>query len=99
MRKASLLFDVKHRLDDGAVLSIRIWSVPAPVPPSSHRLKYSLSYGYPGQRLIGYDNERGKGDHKHVRGIEHPYVFVSLDALIDDFMADVAAMREGSDGR
>jgi predicted transcriptional regulator len=24
-----------------------------------------LFYGFPGNRLAGYDNERGKGDHRH----------------------------------
>jgi hypothetical protein len=37
-----------------------------PAPPGSHSFKYRLFYGVPGQRLIGYDNERGKGDHRHV---------------------------------
>jgi hypothetical protein len=41
----------------------------------------------------GYDNERGKGDHKHLKGEELPYVFVSLDRLLDDFAADVETVR------
>jgi hypothetical protein len=48
-----------------------------------------LSYGRPGQRLVGYDDERGKRDHKHLRGTEVPYAFVSLSKLLDDFRADV----------
>lgn len=47
-------------------MEMTLWQVPEPVAASAHRLKYSLFYGYPGKRLIGYDNERGKGDHKHV---------------------------------
>jgi len=46
-----------------------------PVLPSMHRLKYSLFYGRPGVREVGYDNERGKGDHRHFRGVETDYVF------------------------
>lgn len=38
---------------------------------------------------MAYDNERGKGDHKHIRGMEYPYAFVSLAQLIDDFGDDV----------
>jgi hypothetical protein len=41
---------------------------------------------------VGYDNERGKGDHKHVAGIESAYAFVSLAQLLDDFRADVEAV-------
>ena len=39
-----------------------LWRVPALVPSSTHGLKYSLFYGRPGVREVGYDNERGKGD-------------------------------------
>ena len=42
-----------------------------------------------GQRVVGYDNERGKGDHKHVGDREEPYRFVNPQQLMIDFMADV----------
>ena len=35
-------------------------------------------------RLIGYDTERGKGDHGHVQGREEPYAFTTPEALIED---------------
>jgi hypothetical protein len=44
-------------------------------------------------RLIGYDKERGKGDHRHIRKMEQPHGFQGLETLIDDFLADVAAQR------
>lgn len=44
-------------------------------------------------RLIGYDNERGKGDHRHLTGREAPYRFISVDTLIEDFLYDVAKER------
>ena len=37
-----------------------------------------------------YDNEAGKGDHKHLGEQEVPYGFTTLDQLVDDFWADVA---------
>ena len=43
--------------------------------------------------MIGYDNERGKGDHRHWRDIETPCLFVSMQRLLEDFMNDVNAMR------
>jgi hypothetical protein len=43
-----------------------IWEVASPVIGSAHKLKYSLFYGVNGKRLVGYDNERGKGDHRHI---------------------------------
>lgn len=93
MPNARLLRDRKTLLADGGIVQIRIWEVPAPVPPSEHRFKYSLYYGKAGDRLVGYDNERGKGDHKHVNGVEMPYSFTGIDRLLDDFLADVAALR------
>jgi Family of unknown function (DUF6516) len=81
---------------DGCILEIVIWQVPAPVPPTQHGLKYRLFYGRPGERIVGYDNERGKGDHRHVDGVEKPYAFRSIATLLDDFEADVVTARGAS---
>ena len=86
---ASLLEDRKFVLDDGAIVQIRIWRLPRATPERPHRLKYSLFFGRHGERIIGYDNEAGKGDHRHYRGREENYVFVSLERLIADFEADI----------
>ena len=45
--------------------------------------------------VLRYDNESGKGDHRYVGGTETPYGFVSVDQLLDDFLADVAAWKGG----
>ena len=50
-------------------------------------------YGRPGQRLVDYDNERGRGDHRHIEGQEQPYSFSTPERLIDDFLADVRRLR------
>ena len=91
--QAHRLFYDKARLPDGAIVEMVIWRVPQAVPPSTHGLKYRLFYGHPGERIVCYDNERGKGDHRHVRGRESRYRFVSADKLIADFLADVARER------
>lgn len=36
-----------------------------------------------------YDNKSGKGDHRHIRGREAPYRFVSLAKLRRDFESDI----------
>lgn len=87
--KARRIFYDRMDYPDGAIIEMVIWSVPASVPGSRHRLKYSLFYGYPGRRLVGYDNERGKGDHRHAEGHEEAYAFTSPQTLIADFLADV----------
>jgi len=91
--KAELLFHQRIDYDDGAIVEMVIWRVPSPVAPSLHRLKYSLFYGSAGVREVGYDNERGKGDHKHIHGEEFPYLFSSVEQLVADFWSDVAAIR------
>lgn len=70
-------------------VEIVIWQVAEPVPPSEHPYKYRLVYVVNGKRIVGYDNERGKGDHKHLGDREHTYLFVNPQQLMADFMADV----------
>jgi len=79
--------------EDGSIVEVRIWSVPKPVPPATHCYKYSVFFGRSGQRLIGFDNERGKGDHMHRLGIETPYVFVSIAQLLRDFRREVEIVK------
>jgi hypothetical protein len=91
--KAILLFRERRLYDDGAIMEMTIWRVPRPVPPTAQGLKYSLFYGRPGARILGYDNERGKGDHRHLGPREEPYTFTSVERLIADFLADVEQAR------
>jgi hypothetical protein len=94
--KARLLIDDKTVFADGSIIQVRIWTVPKAVPPSQHGYKYSLFFGRAGERLVGFDNERGKGDHYHVRGIERPYCFVSIAQLLQDFRRETEAVKGGS---
>jgi hypothetical protein len=91
--KAELLLHQRIDYDDGAIVEMLLWRVASPVPPSVHGLKYSLFYGRPGVREIGYDNERGKGDHRHYRGAETAYAFTTVERLMADFWSDVRALR------
>ncbi len=88
MNRAKRIFHVKRRFRRG-LIEIIIWQVPTPVPPAEHPYKYRMVYIVNGERVVGYDNERGKGDHRHPRGSEFPYPFSDPQQLIDDFMADV----------
>jgi len=91
--KADPLLHERIDYDDGGIVEITLWRVPSPVRPSTHNLKYSLFYGRPGVREVGYDNERGKGDHRHFQGTEANYKFRSVEQLISDFWSDVRALR------
>jgi hypothetical protein len=91
--KADLLFHQRIDYDDGAIAEMILWRVPTPVRPTTHGLKYRLFYGRQGAREVGYDNERGKGDHRHFLGIETRYEFSTVEQLIADFWADVSRVR------
>jgi len=91
--KAELLRRQKSVLSDGAILELVIWRVPQPVDGSTHSYKYRLFYGRGSERIVGYDNERPKGDHRHLDGAEEPYAFSTVENLVRDFLADVERRR------
>ena len=91
--KAELLQRDRFDFDDGTIVEMVIWRVPKAVPGSQHLYKYRLFYGAPGRRIVSYDNERPKGDHRHVGGREERYRFTDVETLVRDFLADVARRR------
>jgi uncharacterized C2H2 Zn-finger protein len=92
--KATLLQRDRFDFDDGTTVEMVLWRVPKAVPGCSHLFKYRLYFGHHGERIIGYDNERPKGDHRHVKGREEPYIFRDVDTLIKDFLNDVQRWRQ-----
>lgn len=72
-----------------AFVDLVVWRLPEPLAPSTHCFKYRLAYVVGGECVVLYDNERGKGDHRHVGKSERPYRFVSADRLMADFGADI----------
>lgn len=91
---AQLIERRKETWANGLTIEVLIWAVTPAVPGSSHGYKYRLYAGRNGQTLVRYDNEAGKGDHKHVGTEEHEveYRFVSVPQLIRDFVADIEAL-------
>jgi len=87
--KALLIDQSKRRLPDGGLIEWVIWQVPMPVPPTTHGFKYRLVYIRDGVRVVGFDNERGKGDHMHLDGQELPYTFTGIDQLLADFFHEI----------
>ena len=90
--KARLRYRIREAYGRGVIEAV-IWKVPAPVRPSEHRLKYRLVYLVNGKRIVGYDNERGKGDHRHLPGAEMRYVFKDVPTLLRDFMKDITEIE------
>ena len=91
--KAKLLFRDKVIFSDGAILEMVLWQLPEKTLDQPHGFKYRLHYGLPGKTLVRYDNEKGKGDHRHIEDIEEPYDFKDVETLQSDFIMDVEAIR------
>lgn len=86
---AELLLHERHQVATDAFVELRIWRVPTPVPGSKHPYKYALAYVVAGTCVLRYDNEAGKGDHRHVGRHEEPYGFTTPAQLLADFWSDV----------
>lgn len=89
MSKNAELVYWEKRSYAGGVVEILVWQLPAPVPASEHLFKYRLVFVRDGKRVIGYDNERGKGDHRHLGKKQMRYQFVDEAQLLADFWQDV----------
>jgi hypothetical protein len=91
--KARLLLRERHQLRSDAFVELLIWLAPEPVRGSVHRFKYALAYVVAGVCVLRYDNEAGKGDHRHIGDAETPYRFTTPDQLLADFWRDVDQWR------
>ncbi len=87
--KAISLLRERFAVSDSAFVEIAVWEVPKPVRGSHHRFKYRLALVAQDKCVLRYDNEAGKGNHKHVGESEVPYEFVDLRRLETDFFEDV----------
>jgi hypothetical protein len=74
---------------DGVEAQVVIWELPVPVRGSEHGYKYRLALIVESVCVLRYDNEAGKGDHKHLGNRELPYDFRSVEDLQVDFWKDV----------
>jgi Family of unknown function (DUF6516) len=83
---------------EDAFAELILWRVPKPVTGSLHDYKYRLAYVVRGVCVIRYDNEAGKGDHRHFGKRQSDYVFTTPEALLSDFQRDIARWnRENRD--
>ena len=90
---AELLFRKRIALLETAFVEMVVWKVPEPVRGSGHGFKYRLALVAEGVCVLRYDNEAGKGDHKHIGEREEAYRFIDLDRLQADFWQDVEEWR------
>ena len=88
--RAKKIVSSKTRYPDGSIMEIHIWQLPQPTADRPHGFKFRLNYSLPdGSTLVRFDNERRKGDHKHIKSVEMPYEFSSPEQVINDFRADI----------
>ncbi|UEM01394.1 DUF6516 family protein [Skermanella rosea] len=90
---AEALLRERHQIRTDVFVELRIWRVPEPVRGSAHDHEYALAYVVAGQCVIRYDNEAGKGDHKHLGDVEISYAFTTPAKLLADFWFDVDQWR------
>ena len=89
---AELLLDERHILGEATFAEIVVWRVPVSVRGSTHEYRYRLALVVDGGCVLRYDNEAGKGDHRHVGDKEDEYRFKDADQLLIDFWNDVEEM-------
>lgn len=88
--KARQVFYYKAN-QDGLIVEMIVWQLPYFSEERSHGYKYRFFCGSDdGECLVRYDNEAGKGDHRHYDDSEESYSFESLQKLITDFKNDCA---------
>jgi len=86
--KPRLLLRERRIVSEDRFAEMVIWKLPKPVPGSAHTFKYRLAFVVKGVCVLRFDNESGKGDHKHVGAREAPYAFTSLEQLVADFLKE-----------
>ena len=90
---AELLFNERRVLSESTFVEMVVWRVPRTQAGSTHSLKYRLALVVDGVCVLRYDNESGKGDHKHTGDEEVEYTFTTPVALLDDFWKDIDSWR------
>lgn len=94
---AEPIFSSKFIYPDGAVREMVLWKLPKSTSAHPRGLKYRLHYGYPdGRTEVRYDNEKGKGDHRHIGTREESYRFTDVETLVSDFLSDIEHLRGGA---
>lgn len=92
---ATLILRDRYENRAGLVIERVVWVLERPLAGSAHRYKYRLWCGRKGVTLVRFDNEKGKGDHRHEGPDERErrYEFTTLERLLEDF--DVEVRRNG----
>ena len=97
MKRARLIRHVKVIDELGNIVEAKMWRLANPTRDKPHGYKYSLVYIVKSERVIGYDNAHGTGDHRHFRNSVAPYKFKTLKQLVRDFYDDIERFKRGEE--
>jgi hypothetical protein len=92
--KAVELVRTRIVYSETAFVELVLWRVSPSVLGSIHSYKYRFAYVVRGVCVLRYDNEAGKGDHRHYGEVEEDYSFTTPERLIADFQGDIARWND-----
>ncbi len=87
--KATELFRQRIVYAENRFAELVLWRLPKPAAGSTHSFKYRLAYVVNEVCVLRYDNEAGKGGHRHWNGKESDDQFSDPDQLLADFQSDI----------
>jgi Family of unknown function (DUF6516) len=92
--KATLIARTRIVYTTDSFAELVLWQVPNPVFGSTHAFKYRLAYVVEAVCVVRYDNEIGKGDHRHFGTAESAYQFSTPEKLLADFQTYIARWND-----
>ena len=92
--KATLIARTRIVYSPHSFAELVLWRVPSPAAGSTHEFKHRLAYVVDSVCVVRYDNEVGKGDHRHFGTKESIYKFSTPERLMVDFQKDIARWND-----
>ena len=92
--RASLIARTRIVYSTHSFAELVLWRVPKPVPGSAHEFKYRLAYVVDSVCVVRYDNEVGKGDHRHFGAVANTYKFSTPERLMVAFQKDIVRWND-----
>lgn len=90
--KAIRLINERVIISETTFAELVVWRIPEPAAGSMHLYKYRLALVIDQECVLRYDNEPGKGGHKHIGEVESSYEFTTPENLLANFWKDVEAI-------
>ncbi len=98
MRPIKIL-DIVEQLPDRDLLKAIAWKIPDD-KDFPEGIKYAFAYIHKGKRILGYDNEKAKGHHKHIvdlqtgKEMQIKIEFKDMLSLFEKFKSEVYKLKD-----